>query len=50
MVLGLSQFRDPQRLTLLWLLALPFTGKTGSYPMLLRRGREPVVTRKDKLQ
>jgi sterol desaturase/sphingolipid hydroxylase (fatty acid hydroxylase superfamily) len=48
MVLGLSQFRNPQRLTLPWLVALPFIGKTGSYPMLLHRGREPVVTRKDK--
>jgi sterol desaturase/sphingolipid hydroxylase (fatty acid hydroxylase superfamily) len=48
MILGLSQFRNPQRLTLPWLLALPFIGKTGSYPMLLHRGREPVVTRKDK--
>jgi len=48
MVLGLSQFRDPQRLSLPWLLILPFTGKTGSYPMLLRRGREPVITRKNK--
>jgi len=47
MVLGLSQFRDPKRLSLPWLLALPFIGKTGSYPMVLRRGREPVVTRKD---
>ncbi len=48
MVLGLSQFRNPQRLTLPWLLALPFIGKTGSYPMLLHRGREPVVRGKDK--
>jgi sterol desaturase/sphingolipid hydroxylase (fatty acid hydroxylase superfamily) len=48
MVLGLSQFRNPQRLTLPWLLVLPFIGKAGSYPMLLRRGREPAVTRKDK--
>jgi sterol desaturase/sphingolipid hydroxylase (fatty acid hydroxylase superfamily) len=48
MVLGLSQFRNPQRLTLPWMLALPFIGKTGSYPILLHRGREPVVTRKDK--
>jgi sterol desaturase/sphingolipid hydroxylase (fatty acid hydroxylase superfamily) len=47
MTLGLSQFREQQRLTLPWLLVLPFIGKTGSYPMLLRRGREPVVTRKD---
>ena len=43
MVLGLSQFRDPTRLTLPWLLILPFTGKPGSYPMLLKRGREPVT-------
>ena len=48
MVLGLSQFRDQKWLSLPWLLALPFIGKTGSYPMMLRRGREPVVTRKDK--
>jgi len=47
MVLGLSQFRDPKRLSLPWMLALPFFGKTGSYPMVLRRGREPLVTRKD---
>ena len=48
MALGLSQFRDPERLTLPWLLVLPFIGKSGSYPMLLRRGREPMVTRKNK--
>jgi len=48
MALGLSQFRDPARLTLPWLLVLPFFGKPGSYPMLLRRGREPMVTRKNK--
>ena len=48
MVLGLSQFRNQKRLSLPWLLALPFIGKTGSYPMMLRRGREPVVTRKVK--
>jgi sterol desaturase/sphingolipid hydroxylase (fatty acid hydroxylase superfamily) len=33
MTIGLSQFRDPKRLTLLWLLLLPFTGKTGKYPL-----------------
>ena len=48
MVLGLSQFRDPKRLSLPWLIILPFVGKTGSYPMVLRRGREPVITRKEK--
>ena len=37
MTIGLSQFRDPARLTLGRLLALPFTGETGSYP-LNRRG------------
>jgi sterol desaturase/sphingolipid hydroxylase (fatty acid hydroxylase superfamily) len=37
MVIGLSQFRDQQRLTILWLLALPFIGRTGSYPMLSRK-------------
>jgi len=34
MVIGLSQFRDEKRLTLLRLLALPFTGKPGAYPIL----------------
>ena len=33
MTIGLSQFRDPKRLNLLGLLLLPFTGKTGKYPM-----------------
>jgi sterol desaturase/sphingolipid hydroxylase (fatty acid hydroxylase superfamily) len=33
MVLGLEQFRDPTRLTLAWMLALPFVGKTGNYPL-----------------
>lgn len=33
MTIGLSQFRDPKRLNLLWLLVLPFIGKTGKYPM-----------------
>ena len=31
MTIGLSQFRDPKRLTLPWLLALPFVGNPGSY-------------------
>jgi sterol desaturase/sphingolipid hydroxylase (fatty acid hydroxylase superfamily) len=38
MTLGLNQFRDPSQLTLPWMLALPFVGKTGSYP-LSRGGR-----------
>ena len=33
MTIGLSQFRDPQRLTLPWLLALPFTGDPGRQPI-----------------
>ncbi len=37
MTIGLTQFRDPKRLTLLWMLALPFVGKTGEYP-INRRG------------
>jgi sterol desaturase/sphingolipid hydroxylase (fatty acid hydroxylase superfamily) len=31
MTIGLSQFRDPKRLTLPWLLALPFIGNPGNY-------------------
>ena len=37
MIIGLTQFRDPKRLTLPWMLALPFVGKTGEYP-INRRG------------
>jgi sterol desaturase/sphingolipid hydroxylase (fatty acid hydroxylase superfamily) len=48
MVLGLSQFRDPEQLSLPKLIILPFTGKTGSYPMLLKRGREPVTHKMKK--
>jgi sterol desaturase/sphingolipid hydroxylase (fatty acid hydroxylase superfamily) len=33
MTIGLSQFRDSKGLTLPWLLLLPFSGKTGKYPM-----------------
>ena len=33
MTIGLSHFRDPKRLTLPWLLVLPFIGKTSKYPM-----------------
>ena len=42
MTIGLSQFRDAKQLTLLWMLALPFIGKTGQYP-INRWGREPVA-------
>ncbi len=37
MIIGLTQFRDPKRLTLPWMLALPFVGPTGAYP-INRRG------------
>ena len=37
MTIGLSQFRDQQRLTLHWLLLLPFIGKPGAYPLLRRK-------------
>ncbi len=40
MTIGLSQFRDAKRLTLPWMLALPFVGKTGEYS-IDRSGREP---------
>jgi sterol desaturase/sphingolipid hydroxylase (fatty acid hydroxylase superfamily) len=33
MVLGLEQFREPARLNLTGLLALPFVGEPGSYPL-----------------
>ncbi len=42
MTIGLSQFRDQRRLTLLWLLALPFIGNVGDYA-INRRGREPMI-------
>ncbi|MCW8835271.1 MAG: sterol desaturase family protein [Rhodospirillales bacterium] len=37
MTIGLNQFRDSARLTLPWMLALPFVGKKGDYP-IDRRG------------
>ncbi|BFU94061.1 MAG: sterol desaturase [Nitrospira sp.] len=33
MTLGLEQYRDPARLTLMRLLVLPFVGTTGNYPL-----------------
>lgn len=41
MTIGLAQFRDAKKLTLPWLLALPFIGETGSYA-INRSGREPI--------
>jgi sterol desaturase/sphingolipid hydroxylase (fatty acid hydroxylase superfamily) len=39
MTIGLSQFRDAKRLTLPWMLALPFTGEPGKYPINRGGGR-----------
>jgi sterol desaturase/sphingolipid hydroxylase (fatty acid hydroxylase superfamily) len=33
MTIGLAQFRDAKRLTLLWMLAMPFIAKPGRYPI-----------------
>jgi sterol desaturase/sphingolipid hydroxylase (fatty acid hydroxylase superfamily) len=33
MTIGLSQFRDPGKLTLPWLLVMPFIGDPGKYPI-----------------
>lgn len=40
MTIGLNQFRDPTRLTLPWMLILPFVGQLGSYA-INRRGQVP---------
>ena len=40
MTIGLTQFRDPKRLTLPWMLALPFIGKPGEYPINRRGGEQ----------
>ena len=45
MTIGLSQFRDAKKLTLPWLLALPFIGDKGSYS-IDKSGREPVKMKK----
>jgi sterol desaturase/sphingolipid hydroxylase (fatty acid hydroxylase superfamily) len=42
MTLGLDQFRNPGRLTLPWMLMLPFVGETGGYP--LGRGDRQAAT------
>lgn len=43
MIIGLNQFRDPARLTLPWILILPFVGSKGNYP-IGRRGGKSVET------
>ena len=42
MTIGLNQFRDPSKLTLPWMLILPFVGKQGTYAINRRgtRGEE----------
>ncbi|MDY6971356.1 MAG: sterol desaturase family protein [Thermodesulfobacteriota bacterium] len=45
MTIGLSQFRNPKRLSLPWMLALPFVGTPGNYS-INRWGREPGLQRK----
>jgi sterol desaturase/sphingolipid hydroxylase (fatty acid hydroxylase superfamily) len=40
MTIGLDQYKEPRKLTLLWLIALPFIGKLGKYPMTRSPGTE----------
>lgn len=40
MTIGLNQFREPTRLTLPWILVLPFIGNPGTYA-INRRGQAP---------
>ncbi len=40
MTIGLAQFRDPAKKHLPWMLIMPFTEKTGNYP-LNRHGADP---------
>jgi sterol desaturase/sphingolipid hydroxylase (fatty acid hydroxylase superfamily) len=40
MIIGLDQYKEPQKLTFLWLIALPFIGKLGKYPMTRSPGTE----------
>ncbi len=40
MIIGLDQYKEPQKLTFLWLIALPFIGKMGKYPMTRSPGTE----------
>jgi sterol desaturase/sphingolipid hydroxylase (fatty acid hydroxylase superfamily) len=41
MIIGLDTFRDFRRLTLPWLLVLPFTGTVGRYPLSRPSATEP---------
>jgi sterol desaturase/sphingolipid hydroxylase (fatty acid hydroxylase superfamily) len=40
MTIGLDQYKEPNKLTLPWLLVLPFSGKLGKYPMTRSPGVE----------
>jgi len=40
MIIGLDQYKEPQKLTFFWLIALPFIGKLGKYPMTRSPGTE----------
>ena len=40
MTIGLDQYKDPGKLTLPWLMALPFIGRMGKYPMTRSPGVE----------
>jgi sterol desaturase/sphingolipid hydroxylase (fatty acid hydroxylase superfamily) len=40
MTIGLDQYKEPRKLTLPWLMALPFIGKMGKYPMTRSPGVE----------
>jgi len=40
MTIGLDQYKEPKKLTLPWLIALPFIGKLGKYPMTRSPGTE----------
>jgi len=40
MTIGLDQYKEPNKLTLPWLLVLPFIGKMGKYPMTRSPGTE----------
>ncbi len=40
MTIGLDQYKEPQKLTLPWLIILPFVGKLGKYPMTRSPGVE----------
>ncbi len=40
MIIGLDQYKEPKKLTFFWLIALPFVGKLGKYPMTRSPGTE----------